>query len=312
MSKRLNTDDSVKRRLDDFSVAPPPHVWNNIQTQMDARRKKRRIVYISWISGAAVVVLAFIAGWYFNAKTNDEQPVLAEQQITSDTNNTIEQTIQQETKTEAEDDIPVTENEILFAELKDEASTTKALSKENSFVLPVSGEYDEAISNSDRKIEVEGRQNYSLLKQIGAIISVEKLNLTLAEIDQPKQQNEILLADGALIAQNLKNLKEQKANERGWIVGASVSPGYSSHAANHNDTYARNMSYDSNNGGANVGAGVSVQYKTSKRLRVESGIYYAKDGQKSNNSFSMFGFKNDLEYSAAPDASYDGSAPAFS
>jgi hypothetical protein len=48
------------------------------------------------------------------------------------------------------------------------------------------------------------------------------------------------------------------------------------------------MTYSGSDGNSNVSGGVSVQYKTSKRWIVESGVYYAKNGQESENPTRLF------------------------
>src|SRR5690606_31736184 len=49
-------------------------------------------------------------------------------------------------------------------------------------------------------------------------------------------------------------------------------------------------------GNSNVSSGVSVQYKASKRWIVESGVYYAQNGQESENSIHLFANNNDNMY----------------
>ena len=44
------------------------------------------------------------------------------------------------------------------------------------------------------------------------------------------------------------------------------------------------MTYSGSEGNRNVGGGFSVQYKTGKKWSVESGIYYAQNGQRSSNA----------------------------
>lgn len=307
MSKKINIDDSIREKLDGFSAVPPPHVWDNIQTQMDAMQKKRRLAYIGWISAAAVVVLAFIAGWFFNDKTIVEQPVMVEQQVTvpatdKDVANQQENRIET-TNRESKDDA-----DMFIAENKEKPVSTESQPK--SITTSLFAE-DKNIDSQSQTHDVERRDSYSLLERIETIFTPNLSEEPLKEKGREIEVTMITPADEVLIAENLRNLDIEKSPERGWIVGAQVSPGYSSHSANHNDDYSRNMTYDSNDGGSNVGGGISVQYKTSKRLRVESGVYYAKDGQKAQNSFNLFA-RNDLDYTAAPEASYDGSAPAFS
>ena len=77
-------------------------------------------------------------------------------------------------------------------------------------------------------------------------------------------------------------------------MGMYVAPGYSSYSVNHSESYSKNMTYSGSDGNSNVSGGVSLQYKTSKRWIVESGVYYAQNGQESDNSMHLFAYKDEL------------------
>ncbi|WP_297089525.1 hypothetical protein [uncultured Draconibacterium sp.] len=306
MSKRLNIDDSIKEKLDGFSAAPPPHVWTNIQTNMAARRKKRRLAYVGWISAAAVVVLAFIAGWYFSGQNTIVQPMLVEQQqATAKSNAGLSAAQDAEIEGKAETSAGISE---LIANSNTEPITAIIISENSTAEQPGrDGEIPET-TGGDEKLD----EHYSLLQSIDAFLAKNMPDLRLQQVQNKPVEPYLTAADEVLIASNIKTFETVKNKENGWIVGAHVSPGYSSHSAQHKDTYSQNMTYQSDNGGGNVGGGISVQYKTSKRLRVESGVYYAKDGQKAKNSFNLFAFKNDADYMTSPEFSYDDAQPAFS
>ena len=88
-------------------------------------------------------------------------------------------------------------------------------------------------------------------------------------------------------------------------MGMYVAPGYSSHNASHSESYSQNMTYSGSDGNANVGGGFTIQYKTSKRWIVESGVYYAQNGQQSDNSVHLFARNQSADYMyASPDLSY--------
>ena len=306
MSKKLNIDDSIREKLDGFSAAPPSHVWDNIQSQLDVQQKKHRMAYIGWISAAAVVVLAFIAGWYFSGKSVVEEPAMAQQQTTAESS-------QEPAVSPQDNSIEIEVDQLAGAqELNSIETTTNNTITDDKMLAEVELLAEQNKSESEQIIATRPQENYSFLERIESIFTTKHMEVSLAEKSNEIQIDKSFAADEMLIAANLRSLNEQKQLEHGWIIGAQISPGYSSHSASHDDSYARNMTYNSDNGGSNIGGGISVQYKTSKRLRVESGIYYAKDGQKADNSFNLFGSKADMLYAAAPGASYDGSEPGFS
>lgn len=302
MGENINMDKSIREKLESFSATPPPHLWNNIQGQMAAQKKRRRIAYMGWISAAAVVVFAFMAGWYFSNQSNEILPDMVEQELTKP-----------EVKTTSPGKEPAQapqEEEVLgfVASNEDNDKSEKATEK---VVVDVSTISDESDLFTSAKPET--RESYSLLAKIEALLGWDTAEQDLMHV--PKKQTEtdaLSEADELLIAENVKKLEGNKEKENGWIVGAHVAPAYSSHSASHKETYSNNMQSSSSNGNGNVGAGFSVQYKTNKRLKVESGVYYAKNGHEANSSPSLFGFKNDADYLMAPELSTGAGIPTYS
>lgn len=302
MSENINMDKSIRDKLENFSAAPPPHLWNNIQGQMLAQKKKRRMAYVGWISAAAVVVAAFMAGWYFNNQSNTLIPEMVEQELTvpeqaKEVEETQNYTIQNET-------VRIAENQ------KEVSNTTIESSDKKNELINVATLYTaetEIVAANETK-----RESFRLLKRIEAAMDWSLAQLDLVETENEVEMDLLSANDEIKIAENLKHIDSEKTERNGWIVGAHVAPGYSSHSANHNDTYASNMRSSSSDGNSNVGAGFSVQYKTGKRFKVESGLYYAQNGHKANNSPGLFSFRNGAAYDAAPEFSGIDDSPAYS
>lgn len=303
MNDQLNIDKQIREKFDGFSVAPPPHVWDNIQGQIVGQQKKKRLAYMGWISAAAVVVFAFVAGWVFNEKSGELMPELVEQEIvqplkniesTSKSNN--ENTLETETAFVSETEAKTSDDKIEKSEATFFApSTVRELDIENAFVVSLE------------------KVSYEFLESLEAIFIQDENRLNLAERKGVKEvEFGISSNDENRIAENIKNLDKQTDGENSWIAGAHVSPGYSSQSAKHGEQYAQNMSYSADDGNGNVGGGLSVQYKTGKRFRVESGVYYSQNGQSSSNGTrSLFSFRDDADYFAAPE-NVDGANPSFS
>lgn len=95
------------------------------------------------------------------------------------------------------------------------------------------------------------------------------------------QKREMVAVNDIPVYKELKSKKE-------WKMGIEVSPGYSSYSSNHDPLYASNMTYPSSRGNGNVCGGVSVQYKTGRKWSVESGVYYARNVQKSESTPQLF------------------------
>ncbi len=303
MNDKLNIDKTIREKLDDFSVAPPSHVWDNIQGQMAAQQRKKRFIYVSWIAAAALVVFAFVAGWVLNEQTEALLP------------ETVEQTIVQPTEEEDKTTDRIAGNE---SAVEDELFVSTKSLHLNSFDANSKKEVNSVFESNEVNGEnsfvasVE-RISYDLLESIEAIFNTKQSTVYLVEYQQQSSELDINAFDEILIAENIKNTKKHKNSNDGWKVGTLISPGYASHSSSHSDSYAQNMTYSGSNGSANVGAGFSVQYKTTKRLRVESGVYYSQNGQNSNNSGQdFFSFNNKADYMMAAPNDVADVAPGFS
>ena len=292
MEENLNTDKFFREKLDGFSVQPPPHVWNNVKDQLAAQQRKKRIAYIGWISAAAVVVLAFIAGWYFNNNTETSNPLSAEQQ-----------NIQTESEI-SRDENTLENDKNLSAELIQNQQSEKvniqkeSAISENKKMLSA----NLIVENADEKISMEStyqRIKMQMLESIDVWFENVQPETFLAEISVAKNEYDLNELDKFTIAANTKSVSVANSAVNGWKMGLHLSPGYSSNVANHSANYSQNINYSSENGNGNVGAGFSVQYKRSKKLSVESGVYYAQNGQKSVNSFEYFSRNQNADFASA-------------
>ena len=289
MNKNLNNDKQMREKLEGFSVQPPPHVWDNVQEQMAVQLNKKRIAYYGWISAAAVVLLAFLAGWYFNDNQEIAAPLSAEQQnIRTEIgeekiDNILSAEIIEEQQspnekiqtTQINKNSPKTDKTLVAATIKTEDNK----------------EINSTGSNSE-KIKMK------LLKSKDVQFKNEQPKILLAEYHTPENEYSLTEIDKFLIASNATSTKSKNKTKTGWKVGLGISPGYSSHVVNHSESYSKNMNYSSESGNGNIGGGFSVQYKTSKKLRIESGIYYAQSGQQSESSGQVFA-NRDMAYAAA-------------
>jgi hypothetical protein len=294
MKDERNTDDIIREKLENFQATPPPHIWNNVQLQLAAGHRRNRMVYMGWISAAAVVVLAFLAGWYFNENLKEDKSKVV--------NSEIFQTEKNENKTA-----------IQTEETKVESPSLTGLNKDNSnqsnnlLINQLAG-----VSLVNEFTQIEDSISLHYILDIYEVINMDKLESVNAHLAQNQQFHTELARhsdvtsvkslsaqEALLIAENIKNVKAASTSDNNWKMGMYVAPGYSSYSSSYSETYAKNMNYKGSDGNANVGGGFSVQYKTSKRWIVESGIYYAQNGQQSENSTNVFSRKENADYALA-------------
>lgn len=291
MKDDRNIDKVFRDKLNGYNAEPPAHLWDGIQGQLVAGRRKKRMAYYSWASVAALLVLAFLAGWYFSSD-NTLQPA---SEMAQSENAPMNETVPEKRK---ETNIEQTEP------LDFSGDQSNQQSADASRPVIQSNDRDEEHelivgNSSDNQKEIAGKKStpvMNFLNRIEADIqkSSEKIALTLNK----KTETIYSLTDEErkLIASNASNNRENKIQDRGWKMGLNVSPGYASYSSSHSESYAQDMAYSASEGSGNVGAGFSVQYQTSKRWSIESGVYYAKSGQKSQTTFELFARNNSASY----------------
>jgi hypothetical protein len=291
MKDKRNTDDIIREKLENFQSTPPPHIWDNVQLQLAARRHRNRMVFMGWISAAAVVVLAFLAGWYFNENLKDDKSKIVNSEIIQTEKSENETAIQfEETRVgnqlSAESNVK-NSNQINYTETNQLAGVSPVSSKITLSKTPESG----YISTSRESF------NLTMISALNAQFAQnQQFHTELARHNVVVSAKNLSEQEALLIAENIKNYNEASTPENNWKMGMYVAPGYSSYSSSYSDTYAQNMNYTGTDGNTNVGGGFSVQYKTSKRWIVESGIYYAQNGQQSENSANIFARNENADY----------------
>ncbi len=261
-------DELFRSRLEQFSPEPPPELW-----------EKDR-----WAAVAAVLLIALTTGILTLRPTTEKLPQIAAQPAESTpdvrSGDLEEPDTQSLTQLAITTDTP--EKPVV---IKASAVRTPTLSEGKS-----SQENNALHSLSPRK-------SLSALKMIAGVIRNPFPGNQLHTI-QSKERNIREINDQILVA-SVTNYPETDQKQKIWKVGLQLSPYYSSYSADHSSAYARDMTSSGNHSQAELGGGISVQYKTSGKWRIESGLYYSQTGDKSTNSGNLFTAQGD--FAASPE-----------
>lgn len=278
MNSKQHIDKKIKEKLDAFSASPPPHIWNGVAGELAAQKRRKRWAVAGWAAAAAMVLLAFVAGWHFNNNSIKTSPSTA-QVLTVQPNNHAESKNNDKVLNVESDNVEPNGNIEITKTPVAQSTTEKYLAAAhhaesagtpgNPELFPRKKTHLERLARSDFKFDTEPGK--IKLQSIKNIATAKPLNAIEKE----------------LIAANLRDIDTQKPDETGWKMSMYVSPGYASQVSEHSDGYSREMSGTANNGTGNVEGGFSIQYKTGKRWSVESGVYYAQNGQKADNSLNL-------------------------
>ena len=264
-----NIDELFREKLKNFEKEPPGHILENIlsMTTTGTRRKKMAVWRI--VAVAAMLLLAFLAGWQYNMQLNRNLNQTAKTTQHPDDESSLKNISPLETAAKA-----ISESEI--------RKTTAQIQvmDENSQSVKTAPEIMKSFAASN-----EVMMPIKLIKSISGPIK----SSTYSELRiQQKKTNELLIKsiDQQIMEQNQKMLMAQNADKgKGkWLMGAQVSPSFNISNGSQSKQYSMNMLTTEPANQVDLGAGLTVEYKPGKRWSLQSGVYYSGLSQTSQNS----------------------------
>jgi hypothetical protein len=291
-----NWEDLVKRRLEQFSPEPPPEIWERIQSEMAGRKRRNALLVVFRRSAAAAVLLiAIVTG----ILVLNDHPAPENSSVSINDNPEI-----REIPAIAPSDM---QNSKMGKRL------TAGLSRQNTAAIQepvqVSTVANSEISSDRTTLTfvtmTAGRQSFNKPDELLQKYIPEKI---LADIKETEDLKVRKTEDNSLLASDTKKESRTVNKTNVWNVGIHVSPDYSSFSSDYSAEYAKSMSSSGRQSQSGVGGGISVGYKASDRWKFESGLYFARSGDKSGNSNRLFASKADYAYVFADENKYFSTA----
>ena len=279
-------DELLRKRMMQFSAEPPDRVWEGIRSGLAPAGNRRRIVYYRWLSAAAVILVAFITGITLWNPQRQLAPTTAEKKalpvtVPAATPGVVAVTV----------DAPAPGNEATEENLTvpQPGGNIVALTREN--LSPET----EPVASIRKPVTLASLEFKRITRLAGEVFHTGLEEMAVRKIEQSGRLSD---TDRLIIASNLDHSGRKSMEGKSlWQVGVHLAPGYTSSASSHSEAYARNMTYSEDKARANVSGGISAQFKTRGRWRMESGMYYSRTGGSSGNSI---GFQNDrADYATA-------------
>jgi hypothetical protein len=252
-----NIDQLFRNKLSGFEATPPPAVWDRISASMGYRKKRRKVIFLWTMSGAASLLFAFLLGWYLAGQTDHSQTLMAEldhYRIQRDL-----QLLQQ----------PKVEQHLVFHFDRPGFKQLKTSAPANSFIKHVKSLADPA-------------------QQLFALQSLASVNLN-NEADFPplagNPGDEFFSAsDRAIMAANLQAMSHEASaqNHDSWAVGVSASPLYRFNQAastNADASFDLAMNQMPSTYQTRFSGGFSLAYETGNKIDVITGLNYAELAQ---------------------------------
>jgi hypothetical protein len=288
-SQENNWGDLIKRRLEQFSPEPPPEIWQRIQAEMAGKKRRALWVVLRRFAAAAVLLIATATGILVlndhpapenSTVSMNDNPVILEKQA-----------------------IPPSDvqNSKMGKSMSPGKSRHNVASVRESVQISVS-------ENSEKSSERTILTFVTMTGERQSFYKPEELlqqNVTEKTLVEKRKSGELTgIKTEELLAMETKRESKSYKKPAGWNIGVRLSPDYSSYSSDYSAAYAKYMSSPGRQSQTGVGGGISVEYKTSGRWKVESGLYYARSGDKSGNSNHLFASKTDYAYVFADENKY--------
>ena len=257
-----NIDIVFRNGLKDYEALPPQEAWNSISPLIKAKSQS----FLLFRAAAAIAVLVIIS--FFASKLNNEASIQPATGMIS-----LNEAIMKP-------DVPMPFESIAsLANIPDIALQDYQISKAEN--------YKEEIIEAENGIITS--PGITLLHETFPLsrYSVPMLNVLRLSVLNSSQNNVSLKTDTDLpyLPENVT----PKSIDR-WSIAAMASPTYYSKFTTGSNDVAKQMSA-SEQPLLSYSGGVAFTYKISKRLSVQSGLYYSSLGQKIDGINSFGGFQ---------------------
>lgn len=260
--REANIDIVFRNGFKDFEMLPPPEVWDNIQPVIRRKRKPFILLRIAAVVAIILSISFLIYNW------NREIPVVSENQILP---------VNGESVPLMQNPSPIINSQLIGTGNRKIASQKRKLIEETNMVTMRPD--DETIITPVPEISAKSdllasKGNLSLAGQTRNIISGQNTGISFI-------QN--------LTTNNHSEIEPLKVTQR-WSIAAMASPTYFSQFNSGKDDLSRQM-MASEQPLVSYSGGVALSYKVSKKISIQSGLYYSSVGQEVDGISSFGGFQ---------------------
>ena len=231
MKEKKNIDRLFQERFKDFEATPSDAVWKNIESQLNQKKNKRRVIPVWWrYAGVAALLLLFltIGGLYFN--TNNTNTVTPTNQVVDTKKEVVEPSKSNNTndfdkpnqETDANDD----DSSGLESKTSHQTPQNTVIKSPASAIANNLSETKPNLSNSEKEKAQQPIQNPLVANDALAAVNSEVEEKTKSTVDQsntelnkPQEKNTVLNTDQTTIAKvtneaidSVTNIQNHKTN----------------------------------------------------------------------------------------------------
>lgn len=269
MRNSKNIDRLFQEKFKDFEASPPPELWENIETKLKGKNKRRKILPIWWktASVAAILVLFFSIGLLNQSKFSKKDSISTAPSNTKSFKNLTGNKIE------------IFQNSFSFSTLENNISNFN--SSFNNIDLASIFKNSEQ-QNTNSSASKNNFQPNSFAENRRTVISVasskqgllpqNNLNFTTSFAINGKNEKKSLVE----VAENIKNQTENKIKDsenelsNRWELQPNLAPVFMN-SFNGGNAVAGNLNGKTSSN-ANVSYGVNLAFQINKRIKIRSGI----------------------------------------
>ncbi len=264
MKENKNIEELFREKLQNYEQVPPAYILENILAASSVNSRKRKIIFWRVAGVAAALLLAFVAGWQFNAQNGQDV-----KQVTVTSHDTANKP--------GHENVSTSETSML-------AASGNSNQNQNISRPEMSGR----TNIKETEPNYLASNNNEVFKPIKSRSAVIQTGTESAVQLRTRKTNEVTskTIDQQIMEQNQQMVMAQLSEkEKGrWLVGAQVSPVHNVSNGSQSKQYASNMLNSESDNPVDLGVGLTVEYKPGKRWSVQSGVYYSGMEQTSGNS----------------------------
>ncbi len=279
-----NFDTWFREKLENYVESPGDAAWDNIAESLGHRRKKRVLIFFLRIAAGMLIMLSMGLGYYFYTHQDrvirpsvadvqqPDQPAVhvPEAMAVEDNDSVVESPTEDFRRADQTAVSSTTESDgHKRASGQEKAGMPVAGSSVSFAALPVIASVPPAILPVGCRLQYKTELPGMLIRP--GSNPADKTQ----EIHQIMQYNLALMEEA----------EEEQHHDGNWMIGGQVAPLYSYRnlsAANSDNLYSqdiRNLN-STEKGIMAYAGGIAVAFAPSRRLSVQSGLYYSKYGQE--------------------------------
>ena len=262
-------DKLFRSKLENYSVKPPPEVWDKVSASLVSQGMRRRRALLWTFTAAASVLLAFVTGWFMSEKTFNTG---IEHQLLS---------LKSEIRADQITPFPVESN----IQIQFQLTPVKPLMDDYHAMVRT----ETSVYSSESTFNDVGMYEYAQMKDIFALTKGETSNaFSLAEM-----KSELLNdTDRAIIEANMLAMNhdvDQENQHSGWSVGLKASPMFSEDqptmGLDYDKAFHSPHAYSSISTfyKPGVSGGVSVEFDAGNKISFVSGVNYNEISKGAND-----------------------------